>query len=249
MEGKKRTLLAAAISCIILVAVLYSFFLSIFSKTAKIELADPGTLSSSPLDPAASGDQGGLVVDVTPDTVQSIIGSMERLTSYSRSIAVQYFWGASQSGTVTVSVQADGGYVRCDTTLPGGTVEHSIVGGGSLWYWYNDESTFRTADAQDGEADLLARIPTYEDVLALPRSSIADAGYLQRAGISCIYVEAMPREGCAERYWVSLDSGLLIAAELEEDGALSYSMQADNMVSPLSPAVSPFFLPDGQALP
>ena len=64
MEGKKRTLLAAAISCIILAAVLYSFFLSIFSNTAKIELADPSAVSSSPLDPSASGDQGGIVVDV-----------------------------------------------------------------------------------------------------------------------------------------------------------------------------------------
>ena len=248
MEGKKRTLLAAAISCIILAAVLYSFFLSIFSNTAKIELADPSAVSSSPLDPSASGDQGGIVVEVTPDTVQSIIGSMERLTSYSRSITVQYYWGGTRSGTVTVFVQADGGYVRCDATLPGGTVEHSIVGGGTLWYWYNEEMACRTAAAAEGEADLLSRIPTYEDILALPRASITDAGYLQRAGISCIYVEAVPLEGYVERYWVSLDSGLLIASELEENGVLSYAMQADNMVSPLSPAVNPFLLPDGQVI-
>lgn len=251
MEGKKRTLFAAAISCIILAAVLYSFFLSIFAKTDKITLADPDANPSATFDPDATGAQGGILVEVTPATVQSIIGSMTRLDSYSRSITVRYYWGEAetQSGTVTAQVQADSGWVRCDTTLPDGTTEHSIVGNGSLWYWYDSDTYFHTAGSANADADLMEHIPTYEDVLSLSQRSIQDTAYLQRSGIPCIYIEAeLPQSGYVARYWISLDSGLLIAAEQDEDGELVYSMQADNLVSPLSSMSAPFVLPDGQVL-
>lgn len=61
---------------------------------------------------------------------------------------------------------------------------------------------------------------TYEDILALPPERIAAADYRALEGVNCIYVETEPDEaGYVERYWVSVSSGLLAAAERECDGA------------------------------
>ena len=68
---------------------------------------------------------------------------------------------------------------------------------------------------------------TYEDILALPPERIAAADYRALEGVNCIYVETEPDDaGYVERYWVSVSSGLLAAAERECDGAVVYRMAA-----------------------
>ena len=82
MEEKKRTILAIVISCIILLAVFYSFGLNFFRSTPEIEVADTQASPDVSAVPGASG-QGGIPVEVTPETVQSILASMSRYQSYS----------------------------------------------------------------------------------------------------------------------------------------------------------------------
>ena len=50
------------------------------------------------------------------------------------------------------------------------------------------------------------------------------------------------------RYWVSVDSGLLVAAESEEDGVLVYRMSAYSPAQSPCPADGEFELPDGTVL-
>lgn len=247
MEEKNRTLLAVVISCIILLAVGYSFGLNFFRSTPDIVLADTGASSSVPVDPDSSGGQGGIPVEVTRETVQSIVASMERYRSYSRTLSISYFW-ADGSGTMTVQVMADGGWSRCDTVLPGGLTEHTIQGDGSLWCWYDDEEDYVRSPAEEGETDLLQYIPTYETVLDLDAADILDAGYGEKNGEACIYVRVRGEiENYVECYWISVTSGLLWAAETEKDGVLVYGMSSGDVVSPL-PDGSEFALPDGEIL-
>jgi len=248
MEEKKRTLLAIVISCIILLAVGYSFGLNIFTAPTEIVVADPNAAPSASLDPAVSGGQQGLPVEVTAHTVRSVIACMSRLRSYSRSIEVRYAWEGG-SGSLSAQVKVDGGWSRCDAALPGGIVEHSIAGNGTLWYWYGDGPEYLAADADMHTADLVQRIPTYEDILELDESAITDAGYEEKDGLPAIYVEAAGQlPGYVEHYWVSVDSGLLVASETEKDGAVVYAMSASDMVSPLTGAGNAFTLPDGKTL-
>ena len=106
MEEKKRTILAIVISCIILLAVFYSFGLNFFRSTPEIEVADTQASPDVSAVPGASG-QGGIPVEVTPETVQSILASMSRYQSYSRTITLQYSWTGG-TGTMTAQVRADG---------------------------------------------------------------------------------------------------------------------------------------------
>ena len=249
MEDRKRTALAAVIILVVLAAVLYSFSMNLFGPTPELVLPDPDATASTGPSAEPSGGQGGVLVEVSPQTVQSLIASLSRYESYSRTAAVEYFDGGQSVGTASARVWADGGWIRTDVTLASGRVEHAILGDGRLWLWYDRESTVYQGPAEDLSADLIQRVPTYEDVLALDKQSISAAGYVERDGLPCVFVEARAGElGYTERYWISETSGLLMAAEAERDGELLYAMSSHEVVSPMEQAAGIFTLPDGTQL-
>lgn len=248
MEEKKRTVLAAVIIVVVLAAVLYSFFHNLFAPTPQLELADPDALQS--VDPVGeeTGQAGGVVVEVTPRTVQSLVAFLERYGSYRRTVTVDYFSAGQPVGTVTAQVWADGGWVRTSCALSSGTVEHTIVGEGRLWLWYDEGQAVYSGPAGRETADLTQRLPTYEDVLELDKGDITAARYEEREGQPCVYVEARTPLGYTERYWISVNSGLLAAAEMEKGEELIYSMSSHDVVSPLDQTEGVFVLPDGDTL-
>lgn len=66
-------------------------------------------------------------------------------------------------------------------------------------------------------------IPTYEEILALPPETITQADYRTVSDVRCIYVETAEDEwGYTQRYWVSVDTGLLVVAERLYDGEPVY---------------------------
>ena len=249
MEDRKRTALAALIIAVVLAAVLYSFSLNLFAQTPELVLADPDADRSAEPSGEPSGGQGGLMVEVSTRTVQSLIASLARYDSYSRSITVEYYDAGQSVGTVSAQVWTDGGWTRSDLTLSSGRVEHTIVGDGQLWLWYDQEEAVYTGPAEGLSADLVQRLPTYEAVLELDKDSITAAGYVERDGLPCVFVEAvMPELNYVERYWISETSGLLMAAETEKDGALIYALSSHEVVSPLDQTAGIFVLPDGVQL-
>lgn len=251
MEDRKRTILAVVIISVVLLAVLYSFSINLFAVPPTLELPDPNASSSVKPSGEENDANGGIVVEVSTRTVQSLIAFLTRYESYSRTVSVEYYSGGQLVGVVSAQVWADGGWTRADVTLSSGRVEHSIVGDGRLWLWYDQESSVYTGPAEEASADLAQRLLTYEDVLALDKGSITSAGYVERDGLPCVYVEAVqPELGYTQRYWVSETSGLLMAAEAEKDGELIYSMSSHEVVSPLAldQTAGVFSLPDGTEL-
>ena len=249
MEDRKRTALAVVIITVVLAAVLYSFFLNLFAQTPELVLADPDADRSTEPSGEQNAGQGGLMVGVSTRTVQSLIASLTRYESYSRSVTVEYYDDGQLVGTVSAQVWEDGGWTRSDLTLSSGRVEHTIVGGGQLWLWYDREEAVYSGPAEGLSADLVQRLPTYEAVLALDKDSITAAGYVERDGLPCVFVEAVtPGLNYVERYWISETSGLLVAAETEKDGALIYALFSLEVVSPMEQAAGIFALPDGTQL-
>lgn len=197
-------------------------------------------------DPGTGGDML-TVVQVTPETVQYAIETLARPEAYSRTITIEQFWSGG-SGTYEITVTVSGLWTRADRTMPDGRVRHTITGEGTTYVWYNSEDAVYTAPAGDISADNEQSIPTYEDILELPVEEIAAADYRAITGLNCIYVEtAEDPEGYALRYWVSVDTGLLVAAEKLLDGEPVYRMGAP-AVDQSEPAASLFTLPDGTVL-
>ena len=77
---------------------------------------------------------------------------------------------------------------------------------------------------------------------------IAAANYQTLSDMNCIYVEtAADAYGYVLRYWVSVDTGLLVAAEKQLDGETVYRMWETS--SELDPIIeTEFTLPDGTDL-
>ena len=249
MEDKKRTVMAVIIIVVVLAAVLYSFFLNLFTPTPHLEMPDPDASQSMDLVGEESGWPEGVAVEVTPLTVQSLIAALERYESYRRTVSVEYYSAGQSVGTVTAQVWADGGWTRTSAALNSGAVEHSIVGEDTLWLWYEgDGGRVYSGPAADRAADLAQRLPTYEDVLALVQSDIVDARYQSSGDLPCVYVAVEEQElGYVEEYWVSVDTGLLVRAESRKGEEVFYRMSGYTVETPATPSLT-FSLPDGTAL-
>ena len=247
MDSKKRARLAVVIALVVVFAVFGSFIFSLLSvRTPHITLPTPGAQTPSP--PSGSNANTQLL-EVTPKTVQAVIATLDRSSSYYRRLSVQTFWEGG-SGTTTVQTWTDDGYTHVRTLLPTGQVRNSIrTPENTLYYWYGSSSTVLTAPENSLSEDLAQRIPTYEDVLALNSEDISDADYVDYEGHPCIFVETRRSDPeYVERYWIGVDSGLLVAAQTWKADQLVYSANTSSTIQTPCPASASFRLPDGTVL-
>lgn len=248
LAHNNHTRFAVLIAIILVVAVFGSFGLSLLSaQTPEINLPDLRPDSSTG-DISITPDDQVVRVDVTPQTVQAVIASLERAASYYRQMSVQTSWQGG-SGTTSVYTWADDEYTFVRSVLPTGTTRFFLSDRDSVYYWYGGSASWRTAPANSLSADLTQRVPTYEDVLLLDPKSISDAGYSTYGEYPCIYVETKANElGYLERYWVGVDSGLLIAAQTMKGDEVIYSLNATSPIQTPCPTDAVFTLPDGTVL-
>ena len=250
MERKRRTLFAVLIATIIVLAVFSSFAITLLGQEDyQIKLPDLSgdTQTNSTGDP---GNSNGpfIRIEVTPKTVQSVIATLDRPRSYYRELNLELWADAQTSVVTTARVWVDGGWTRSSVTAPGGLTQHNLVGGEEHWLWYEGDESALVFPADEIVADLVQRIPTYEDVLELPQRLITAAGYESYAGTDCVFVEIEQDElNSQERYWISVSDGLLMGAERVKDDLVVYRMTAQSTVSP-APLDSSFVLPDGTVL-
>lgn len=250
MERKRRTLFAVLIATIMVVAVFSSFAMTLFQlKDYDIKLPDVSSGQGTGQDSENAGFPDELIrVEVTTETVQSVIATLSRPKSYYREVSIELWAGDGDPAVTTAAVWVDEGWTRSDVTAPDGRVQHNLVGEERHWLWYDHESTAAEFPAGQAAADLTQRIPTYEDVLKLNRRDITAAGYERYGESECVYAEVEQRElGSRERYWVDVANGLLVAAERVKDEQLLYHMTAYNTESP-APLGTQFALPDGTVL-
>ncbi|MEA4933110.1 MAG: hypothetical protein VB071_05925 [Lawsonibacter sp.] len=250
MDPKNRLLIAFAVIVLIVGAMFTSFGRSLLAlNTPSVVLPDVSSGSDGSASSGSPSDSSTYQkVDVTPQTVQSVIATLKRSDSYYRELTVETIWTGGSSPS-SVQVWMDGGWSHSRQVLPSGVIRHDLVGADTLYYWYEGAQQYKSTPADELSSDLSQRIPTYETVLALDPDTITSAGYELRGGIPCIYVEVTwERPDRLERYWVSVDSGLLISAELEQEGQLVYRMTAYSSVTIPCPSSASFSLPDGTSL-
>ena len=243
MGKKKMTPVGVACTLIILLVVAFMVRGSLRQPEHIVLSDEPGT--AEPGD-TPIGEEAVTRVEVRSDTVQSVIAALSRPDVYTRTITVERYWSGGSGVSVIVASAADG-WLRLDVTAVDGQLRHVILGDGLAYVWYGSSRRFYSGPAgltPDAEQGIL----TYEDILALPVERIAAADYRALEGVNCIYVETSPDEaGYTERYWVSVDSGLLAAAERECGGEVVYRMAALN-VSYDGVAEDAFTLPTGAML-
>lgn len=228
---------------VLIVLVLAILALNTFRTTPQITLPDPPDAAEQGGDEIAADDEAYTRLSVTPETVQGVVATLARPKTYSRTILAETFWnGGSATNEITVSV--DGEYTSVTTTLPDGTVRRTLTDGARSCIWYGGSNRYFSAAAGSISADEEQGIPTYEDVIDLPSERIIAADYRMLSDIDCIYVETSPDAlGYCERYWISVKTGLLIAAEKTMGETTVYRMASLTMSETV--AADAFILPDG----
>lgn len=246
MDKRKMSKISAALAVLMVLAI-FLLMRNSLRRTAHIILPED-TVSSEQAEESTGGEKGGIaVVEVTPETVQTAIATLARPLEYQRTVTVEQFWsGGSGSFDSTVAVQ--GSLIRMDRTMAGGRTRHTITDGETTWIWYDSQSQVFVGAAGGITADNEQAIPTYETILDLESGAIAAADYQDYQGVRCIFVETEPDEiGAFQRYWVSVDTGLLAVAERYQGETLIYRMTA--LTADLSqPDSALFVLPDGTSL-
>ena len=237
--GKKNVSAFVSITVLTLLIVVLLGANSI-RRTAHIHPPEEDAMQES-----ESGEADGSAINqiaVTPETVQQAVATLQRPESYTRTVTVEQIWSGG-SGTTNSTVFVVGEWTRVDTQLGDGSVRHSITDGETTYIWYGTEDEFYTGAAGGFSADTEQAIPTYEDVLDLPKEQILRAGYRSYADTECIYVETSISGGAVLCHWVSVYDGLLVAAEKYEGETLVYRMTATAGSDTLME--KQFTLPDG----
>lgn len=252
MEGKNRTIFVVLIAIVIVVAVFSSFGLNLFMPgTPAVYLPDVTDSAGEDPGPGNTGDPDHYIrVDVTPETVQDVIRTMVPLQpkSFHRTVTIKTALGDGTMGTTVNNVWVDFGWTMVEAVWPSAVTEHTIVGGGKVYRWFSGDWTYKEWAGEDRDANMAQRIPTYEDVLDLDKKLITATGYEDRDGLPCVYVEVGENElGNRERYWVSVETGLLVAAETKKGEETILLMSSGTVESPVQQGKS-FALPDGTVL-
>ena len=172
MEQKNKVFLALLIALVMVVAILSSFGLNFFSgDQPEIVLPSPVITDSgeqSADDPTAGG--GFLPVDVTPETVQSVIATLERPENYYRAITIEVATGGDTTGSFYAQVWVDGAWTRVEMAQPlrAMGLQYTIIyldkdtGKGMLYRWYGGNNSVKSWAVDERGADLAQHIPTYE---------------------------------------------------------------------------------------
>ena len=238
---------------VITVAILFTVFLLIMipafnREQPQIVLPDEENVSES-TDHSNEGDSEQLVarVEVTPDTVQAVVATLDRPKDYMAKMTLTTFWSGGE-GRTTVAAYVTGPYMRTDMRLPSGQVKHMIRDEEQTYIWYNQKKSIYTVENGEFSGDEDQWLPTYEDLLALDTDSVLKAEYKNYQETPCIFAEVRGAlEGYTERYWISVDNGLLVAAERLQADQIVYRMEATE-VTIGNPESAFFVLPDGREL-
>lgn len=245
----RRTLNRITAVFLALLVLVVTFMLSgSFRRTAHVVLPQESQQPEHTPDFPGDNTDALSVVTVEPGTVQAAVETLARPERYRRTVTVQQFWSGG-SGTTETTASVLSPWTRLDRQLADGRQRHALTDGETTYIWYSNEQEVLRTSAGTITADREQSIPTYEDVLLLPVESITAADYRTIGDqVNCIYVETSADEaGYSLRYWVSVDTGLLVAAEKLSGTDTVYRMWETSI--DLNPVFAEEFnLPDGTVL-
>ena len=181
--------------------------------------------SAAPSAPESA--ERGQAIAVTPETVQTVIATLRRSDSYSRTLSVQDFWsGGSRIRSMRVWVRGD--RLRLSVTEEnGGAQKNVLIRGDEKWIWYADGDGVYHGPLLPGDADAYQTLLTYEDLLSAPAEDILDAGYTSYADRNCIYARWRSGAlGYVSELYVDPDTGLLMGERRYDGEVLIYSMES-----------------------
>lgn len=189
----------------------------------------PSIAIPSPSSDATGNGLGGNGnrLEVSPDTVRELLNELERSDVYSRGYQLWTYWNGGEA-EAKISVWQNGDRFRVLHTQ-NNTGKNTMISDGRVYYWYEGSRQVFSAELDDAGNDALddyARLITLTELMSLPAKDIKSAGYEERNGEGCIFVEYNGEGNRLYRLYISVDKGLLISGEVLEDGKRIYLMES-----------------------
>ena len=247
-RGKMGTVTVVITAVILLTVFAFIAYAALRQNQAQIVLPEENLPSDVLAQEGENGNERIVTkVEITPETVQNVIATLERPGAYSRTVTITTFWSGG-SGAVTAETYVSGSFARMDAALPDGQIRHVVRTDAQTYIWYNSETDVYTAETGAFSEDDELWIPTYEDLLAVETADIVEADYESYQDVDCIYAAtAEDADGYSTRYWIAVDNGLLVAAQRMQNGETVYRMEGLSVN--LGEFGRPLFvLPDGTDL-
>lgn len=232
MKGNKTVIIVVAAALIFAAAIVVSFYLSFGGGNDNpITLPEPSTVLESP-GPSEQVDDNDPFASIKPSNVKAILRTLSRPANYHREISVitNYSGGSMET---RINIWESEGNVKL-VLKNDSYVKHVLLRDGELCIWYEGaDDLYRQSYTGAVSIDELQMTLTYEGILDIPDEMIIDAKYTalpSQSDARCVYIEVLPGpEGYEDRYWVSLDTGLLVEAKSLENDELCYSMAEISM--------------------
>lgn len=200
----------------------------------------PISVPSPSAEGGSSGNQGANFLNVDTDTVQELVKSLSRADSYNLGYEqISYYTGGESSAAINIFKSGDKLLInRTQKNIN----KNILIADGEISIWYGESKPVFSALLDDynySAADGYASLITYEELLKADPRDILDAGYEVVQDMGCIYVEYRSSgeysdRSYTNRLYISVDTGLLTAAEVLEDNVKVYSLQLhiSNMTTP-----------------
>jgi len=251
---RKRLILFSVIStvCLIAAVVIILIYLNMSADTPEVHL--PEATSGISSDVNNEGEGGEEInqlnfAELRPDTVQYILGIIEKPKSYSCNYIVESFWDGGRSYfDVSVYVKDD---VFSVTILNDAYLKHCIFTDEEFYIWYVDEKDYyegKRGAALDDEkiADAVQMSGSYKNLMELDAKQIIETDYVEVDGVYCVYVKAgMGQFGYTSEYYIYPDTGLLLKNEIYDGDTLVYRMNGGDVML-TAPYDEYFTLPGGR---
>lgn len=254
-KGKRKiTILVVAIALVLTVSIVVSFLLSVNPNDQsgiQLPAASEQATVQTETEIIPTEEQ---FLEITGDNLKSVIETLNRADSYYRKLQIETIWSLG-TGTQTVEVWCSGNKMKVViTNLDSGRVKHLLTDGDRVFIWYEGQDGLYEGKLNDTfTLDDLQMIPTYESIIDLPKEKISRSEYVAlEDGKNCIFVEFQTElKDYVERYWISVDTGLLVQVSTLQNGEHTYRMyevEMEQIPSTDDAFKYRFILPDGTEL-
>ena len=241
-----KTALIVLLSVLLLTGVIIFFYLYFGSNADDNRIQLPATQTQP--DPEEPGKGEGVdFATVGVDNVRDVLAQTPQTASYYQTLTLATIWSEGKSERQIEIFHSEGlTSLRIHSEK---TVQYYLTDGQTLYLWYEgDETAFRTQLSEELADSLILGIPNYRVILE--RAHILQAEYVPVDDIAGarIFVTCGGNAGFTHRYWVDLNSGLLLRMDIMQDEQLTAQLtqQSLTLASPGDELFqSAFLLPDG----
>lgn len=229
--GVHRLMKIAAVVVLLLTVIIIAYTITLDRRQSQesmnITLPETSTMQGAASD-ALLSDEPDIYshlkeTEIEPENIKSVIATLHRSSGYSLSAQIERFYG-DKSKTTDISHWVVGGYSKTEVKN-GDEIEHILCGEGAVYRWMDGDTSYYKSEAGSFTHDDAAEFPTYETVLDISEKYITKASYTEENGSMYVLIEYFIDDlGYTERYYISIDNGLLMKAETYDSGELIYSM-------------------------